>query len=286
MINILFCGNYKVFDGILTCLLSISEKTNESITAHIFTMDVTRIKPEYKPISSEQISFLEKVIKEKNPNNSIILHDVTNLYESEFGHCPNESAYCSPYTLLRLLADKVEGIPDKILYLDIDIMFNRDIKEIYDIDVSNYEYAAAKDQYAKFLLFWRIHYLNAGVLLLNMDMIRKTKMFEKTRNLIKTKKMLFADQDAIYYSTEKMLRLPQKFNNQRYVTKNTVIRHFAKRHIWKPFFPFFKVVNIKQWDLSNVHKYYKCYNFDNEIYEYIYLKNYYEKNFKENNKYE
>ena len=29
MINILFCGNYKVFDGALTELISITNKTSE-----------------------------------------------------------------------------------------------------------------------------------------------------------------------------------------------------------------------------------------------------------------
>lgn len=30
MINILFCGNYKVFDGALTELISITNKTSEA----------------------------------------------------------------------------------------------------------------------------------------------------------------------------------------------------------------------------------------------------------------
>ena len=74
---------------------------------------------------------------------------------------------------------------------------------MYDIDITNYEYAASKDQYAKYLLFWRVRYLNAGVMLLNMKKIKETNMLEKARQLIKTKKMTFADQDAVYYSTTK-----------------------------------------------------------------------------------
>ena len=45
-------------------------------------------------------------------------------YLEEFSKCPNEQCYCSPYTLLRLLSDKIEGMPDKISYLDADIMFD------------------------------------------------------------------------------------------------------------------------------------------------------------------
>ena len=44
MINILLCGNKKVFDGALTELISITNRTEETIRCYIFTMDVSRIK--------------------------------------------------------------------------------------------------------------------------------------------------------------------------------------------------------------------------------------------------
>lgn len=122
MINLLLCGNYKVFDGALTELISITNKTKESITCYIFTMDVSRIKPDYTAITDKQIDFLNRVVKSKNSKNRVIKIDVTALYEKEFGKCKNETAYCTPYTLLRLLADLVDNIPDKLLYLDIDMM--------------------------------------------------------------------------------------------------------------------------------------------------------------------
>ena len=60
MINLLLCGNYKVFDGALTELISITNKTKESITCYIFTMDVSRIKPDYTAITDKQIDFLNQ----------------------------------------------------------------------------------------------------------------------------------------------------------------------------------------------------------------------------------
>ena len=41
MVNILLCGNYKVFDGALTQLISITNKTKEAINCYIFTMDAS-----------------------------------------------------------------------------------------------------------------------------------------------------------------------------------------------------------------------------------------------------
>ena len=147
MINILLCGNQKVFDGALTELISITNKTKETINCYIFTMELTRLKSEYKSITEEQIKFLNEVIKSKKAENKVTKIDVTDLYEKEFGKCKNETAYCTPYTLLRLLADMVPEIPDKILYLDIDMMAKKDISELYNIDITEYEYAAAREKY-------------------------------------------------------------------------------------------------------------------------------------------
>ena len=247
MINIMFCGNDKVFDGALTCALSIMKrsKLSEPLKFYLLTMDVSHIKPEYLPISAEQTAFFNEVVKRYNPENSVERIDVTSLYMEEFAGSPNESAYCSPYTLIRLLADRVEGIPDKILYLDIDVMFNRDVQLLYNIDVSEVEYAAARDHYGKYLI--NPNYVNAGVMLWNMKKMRETGLLIKARELIRQKKLTFADQSAIIRSTTKKKMLPQKFNDQKFLHKHTVVRHFSKRLFWLPY-P--HTANIKQWHFS------------------------------------
>lgn len=269
MINLLFSGNGKVFDGVLSCMLSIFKrtKTKEPFRIFVYTMDVTRMKPEYTAISEKMITFLDKVAKQYNSNNSVIRVDVTALYEKEFAHCPNEDAYCSPYTLLRLFADEVPDIPDKILYLDVDILFNRDICLLYDTDVSDVEYAAARDHYGKYLI--RPDYVNAGVLLLNLKKIKETGLLVKSRKLIREKKLVFADQSAVIRSTSKKKMLPQKFNDQKFLHKSTVVRHFSKRLFYLPY-P--HTDNIKQWRVSDMHRIYHYYAFDDVLYEYLYLK--------------
>ena len=268
MINILLCGNEIVFDGALTELISITNKTKEAINCYIFTMNLTRVKPEYTAITDEQIEFLQDVIKSKNTENKITKIDVTEIYETEFGKCVNETAYCTPYTLLRLLADKIENIPDKLLYLDIDMMAASDISELYNTDITDYEYAAVKEKYGS--IFIRPDYINAGMLLLNVKKIKETGMLRKSRELIKTKKMLFADQDAIFRSTTKKKLLPRKYNEQsKFNRKDTVICHFCKRLLWRPY-P--HTENYKQWNVEEVHKVLKCYAFEEDLKEYLELK--------------
>lgn len=272
MINILLCGNKRVFDGALTELISITNRTQEAIRCYIFTMDVSRIKPDYTCITDEQVAFLNEVVKAKKSENEVIKIDVTELYEAEFGKCKNENAYCTPYTLLRLLADMVPEIPDKLLYLDIDMMANGDISELYHTDISDYEYAAVKEKYGS-IFIWP-DYINAGMLLFNMKKMKETKLLEKARNLIKTKKMLFADQDAIYRSTTKKLLLPRIYNEQSSFKRNdTVICHFCKRLM---LLPYPHTENYKQWQIEEIHRELKCYCFDEDLEEYKKLKANYE----------
>ena len=268
MINILFCGNDKVFDGMLTCALSIFKrsKLDEGVKFFVLTMDVSHIKPEYLPVSAEQIEFFDSVIKQYGSENCVEIIDVTKLYEEEFAGSPNESAYCSPYTLIRLLADRIDSLPDKILYLDIDIMFNRDINLLYSIDVSNVEYAAARDHYGKYLI--NPNYVNAGVMLWNLGKMRQTGLLERARELIRQKKLTFADQSAIIRSTTKKKMLPQKFNDQKFLHKHTVVRHFSKRLFWLPY-P--HTANIKQWQVDKVHKIFRYTQFDDILDEYTKL---------------
>ncbi len=263
MTDILFCGNDGVFDGMLTCTLSILMRTErkEPLHFHIFTMDVTHLDERYFPLTKEHIDLYRKAVKEFDEDNLVTVYDVTQLYMEHFSGCPNEGAYCSPYTLIRLFADRVKGIPDKLLYLDADIMFNRDISLLWDTDIEGYEYAAARDHYGKYLI--NPNYINAGVLLFNIAEARKTKLFQKARAWIKRKKLTFADQSALIRSTTRKKVLPQRFNDQKFLHKHTVVRHFSKRLFWMPY-P--HTDNIKQWHIDKVHSVFGYRQFD-DIYD-------------------
>ncbi len=269
MVNVLYCGNDKVFDGMLTCTLSILKRTDnpEPFTFYIFTMDVSHIDPKYTPVTDRQAAFLDETVKKYCQENRVIKKDVTDIYLRELDKSPNEGAYCSPYTLIRLLADKVEGMPDKLLYLDADIMFNRDIHLLYDTDIEGYEYAAARDHYGKYLL--RPDYINAGVLLFNMKMMKQNDVFEKSLGQLRRKKLMFADQSALFLSTTKKKMLPQRFNDQKFLHRHTVVRHFSKRLFWLPY-P--HTDNIKQWHVDRVHKVFRYHQFDDILNEYLDLK--------------
>ena len=218
MIDILFCGNDGVFDGVLTCALSIlmRTETTEPFCFHIFTMDVSHLGDNYTCITKEHIDTLNKAVKQFNAQNSVRRYDVTKYYMKAFSGCPNESAYCSPYTLIRLFADVVKGIPDKLLF--------------------------------------------------NMKLCRQTGLFKKARWWIKKQKLTFADQSALIRSTVSKKVLPQRFNDQKFLHKHTVVRHFSKRLFWLPY-P--HTDNIKQWHIDKVHSVFGYRQFDDIYSEYL-----------------
>ena len=269
MIDILFCGNIGVFDGMLTCILSILKrsKTKEPFTFHLFTMDVSHLKDNYVPVTQKQVDFLNEIVRGYHEDNRVMLYDVTEHYMNSFSGCPNEGAYCSPYTLIRLLADLVDGMPDKLLYLDADVLFQRDMHLLYDIDVEGYEYACARDHYGKYLIHPR--YINAGVLLFNMTEMKKTGILKKARELLRQKKLVFADQSALIRSTTKRKMLPQRYNDQKFLHKHTIVRHFSKRLFWLPY-P--HTENIKQWQVDKVHDVFRYHQFDDILDEYQEIK--------------
>ena len=64
MRNIMFCGNSKVFDGVLSCMLSIFKRTQtqEAFEITVLTMDVSHLNPAYTCID-DKMNRLHKVHK-------------------------------------------------------------------------------------------------------------------------------------------------------------------------------------------------------------------------------
>lgn len=225
MINLMYAGNIKVFDGLLISLTSLAKNTKEPFIAYILTMDLQELNKDYIPISDTQIDILQEVISKYNKTNKIIKIDATKEYHQFFGDNKNQKTRCTPYTLLRLLAPHL-NLPDKILYLDVDTIINHDISELYNIDIENFEVACVRDiMFVNFIGFF--NYFNAGMMLLNLKKIKETKSFDKATLLCKTRKLSFADQDALNKSIKYRKMIPYKYNwfRKRCKFSNDIVVH-------------------------------------------------------------
>lgn len=260
-IYLCYCGNKKVFPLILMSLLSVAKHTRRPVTAYLVTMDLTEEDLAYMPISENQGQIADSVLKEGNAESAALLIDAKSAYLRRFADSKNRSNAYTPYAQLRLLLDELSP-SDKLIYLDVDIMCCSDISALWDIDVSGHEYAAVKDHMGR--VWINRKYCNSGVLLLNMKLIRETAFFERTIAYIRSHKMMMPDQTALNKLAKNKLILPRRFNEQRGIKEDTVLKHFCRGIKWYPFF--FIVYNYKQTERKKVHEKLGIYDFD-DIYE-------------------
>lgn len=262
MIPIFYSGNKKVFDGLLMSVMSLAKYTEEELNVYVLTMDLTFDDPRFEAFTDSQIDVLTEVLQKKNAKSKAIKLDVTELYKKHLMNGKNHKNGYTPYAMLRLLIDFVPDMPDKLIYLDIDTMCCSDIKQLYDLDISDYDVAACKDYMGRFWI--RRSYCNSGVLLVNLKRIKENMLFEKCRHMVRNVKMIMPDQTAINKYAKKKY-MPFRFNEQRKIKQDTVVKHFCKGIVF--FLPFgFHIYNIKQWQRDKVHKSLKIFMFD-DIYE-------------------
>lgn len=259
--NILFCGDEGVCEGIFLSALSICKNTNEAINIYILTASVGA----HTAITQNFADKLQTTIENKNSDNKVTLLDISEIF-CRYLPLANMGTRFTPLCMLRLFADVVSEIPDKILYLDTDILCRADFKEFYYSDITDIEIAGVPDRYGKWFFgnIFKHDYLNSGVLLMNMSNIRKSGLFEKCRSLCRDKKMFMPDQSALNKLAVKH-KVPAKYNAQGKIKPDTVFKHFTT---FFKFFPYIRAVTVKPWHTDKLHNELKIFEFDDIIEEY------------------
>lgn len=259
--NILFCGDEGVCQGIFLSALSICKNTSAQLHIYILTATVgshRAIPPAYE-------SRLQNAVAQRRPGSQVTLLDITDLFA---GYLPtaNMGTRFTPLCMLRLFADMLLEIPDKVLYLDADVLCRADFSELYHSDISDIEIAGVPDRYGKWFFgnIIRHDYLNSGVLLLNMANIRKSRLFRKCRELCRDRKMFMPDQTALNKLAIKR-KLPAKYNAQGKIKPDTVFKHFTT---FFRFFPYIRAVTIKPWDTDRLHNDLGIFEFDDILDQY------------------
>ena len=263
MINVIYSANDKYFKMLYISALSMQMKTKEALNVYIMTISCKTKKREFNAIRQDQVDYLTETLKDYNKDSKAILVNMQDLYDQYMKNNKNENTSYSPYTLLRLLTPYVSCLPSKLIYLDTDTMVYNDIKELYDIDLGDNEIGAVIDAVGHY--FFGKRYCNAGVLLLNMEALKLSHTFDKCIEYINTKRSFMPDQDAINYRCKNRIIIPRKFNEQKGMKEDTVVKHFCK--VLK-FFPIMHTVNIKQTEFDKVHEILHINQFDDVFEEY------------------
>lgn len=211
--DIVFSINNKYVEHLVVVLCSICENTQDSCNFYIINKD----------ISVKNIEIIQNFIKcYKNKNIQFI-----RINDNFIEKCPinqkQQNKDITVETYFRLfLTDLLPKTLNKVIYLDCDIIVRINLQELWNIDVSDYAIAGVLDTltsdyktYNRLKYLPKYGYINAGILLINLEFWRKNKVIENFKDIILTipDMLQFHDQDVLNLSFyDKKLILPFKFN--------------------------------------------------------------------------
>ena len=266
-VNLLYCGDENIEKGLIISIISIVKHYKGKLNIIVLTASLETVHRRYNTVNEDTIKVLDFYVKQVNPESSVKLIDVSANFD-KFIPKSNLDTRFTPMCMLRLFADQIEDMPDKILYLDNDTIADGDISELFDEDVEDYEFAGVLDHYGSWFFRDKVtkrDYLNSGVLLFNMKKVKETGLFEQCREKCRNQKMVMPDQTALNKLAVAKKTLPRKYNEQKKNKKDTVIRHFTTGF---RFFPWVRTITVKPWDIKRMHKVLKLYKYDGILKEY------------------
>ena len=273
--NILYCGDKNVEKGVWMSVLSLlntSTSENEKLHIYIMTVSLEANGKTYLPVTDEFVTALEAFMKSRGEGHSVKKIDATASFLENKPEI-NLGTRFTPCCMLRLFSDLYD-LPEKLLYLDNDVIARKDIREFYSMNIDAYEYAGVRDFYGQWFYGNRLthNYVNSGVLLMNMKKIKETGLFQKCRDRCRTVKMFLPDQHALNKLAVSKKIVSRKYNEQRKLHKNTVMQHFTTTF---RLFPKFHSVTAKPWNMDKVHELLHLHEYDS-LYE-QYKETYYRK---------
>ncbi len=188
-VNLIFSADkkYAPFLGVVLCSIFESKRSQNQIVVYILDGGIL-------PKDKEK---LEILIKKYSAQINFIKMD-TSLFKDFF-----ISEYISQASYYRIMIPKVLPALEKVLYLDCDLIVLSDIFELYKTDISNYFLAAIPEpltnRQEELGMPQTAPYFNAGIMLLNLDKWRETKITEKLIAFIQENptRLRFWDQDAL-----------------------------------------------------------------------------------------
>ena len=160
-------------------------------------------------LSYQQLIIIKHICDRKNITLNII--DVAK-YEGKYKGLFVDR-HLSIATYWRFLLPEILPTVDKILYIDTDTIINKDLAELFSTDLGNCYVAGCIDQAVSICEYGDFkkakkklsdfsysdfdHYLNGGVLLFNLSLMRKDSMANKLFNLAANNSFVFHDQDVM-----------------------------------------------------------------------------------------
>jgi lipopolysaccharide biosynthesis glycosyltransferase len=145
--NVLYCGDRNIESGLIISILSLLKNAKTNLKVYVLTINSKEWNID--GVTDKCINVLDNKMKLINKENSIKKFDITEIFEKELP-AKNMKTRFTPCCMLRLFADEIPELPDKILYLDNDVICRKDCQEFYNQDMEKYEIARV------FRLLWKV----------------------------------------------------------------------------------------------------------------------------------
>ena len=167
---------------------------------------------------------------------------------------PHGKNYNNAWTYMCMMrAAFTKLFPDehKVLSLDIDVIVNQNISELWDIDMTNY-YIAGVPETEKTEKN-KTPYVNFGVIMMNLDKIRENHMDDTIIDSLNKSRWGCPEQDAFnHFCSGEIYALPNMYNITRAgsITGDSVVEkisHYAGIKYWKHYKPF-QMYAATSWD--------------------------------------
>ncbi|MCC2646655.1 MAG: Lipopolysaccharide 1,2-glucosyltransferase RfaJ [Rickettsiaceae bacterium] len=139
--------------------------------------------------------------------------------------------------IYRVFLSKVLDLP-KILYLDTDIVVKRDLTRLFSTPLKNNLLAGGLDvglvehPYFNIACGYDLFYINSGVLMLNLEEMRKINLVDKVAKTLENRECQFDwfDQDVINLTFTKDIKfISTKWNTSRDKFENRFINHYVSQ---------------------------------------------------------
>ena len=147
--NVLYCGDKNIEDGLIISVLSLLKNVETVINVYVLTINSKEWN--INGVTDKCIDVLDKKMKLINKENHIKKIDITEIFEKEVP-ARNMKTRFTPCCMLRLFADEITELPNRILYLDNDVICRKDCQDFYNQDMENYEIARI------FRLLWKVDF--------------------------------------------------------------------------------------------------------------------------------
>lgn len=211
MKSVCLCGTRNIYHDMIPCIKSVLKNT-----------DVDKI---YLLIEDDEFT-------EWLPNKCKCINvSGQELFDPEG---PN---YKSHWTYMAMMmCGLTKYIPDeKVLYLDYDVLVLEDISELWDMDMTDYYFAAGIEPQRSRKNYT---YCNTGVVMFNLDKLREDGKDDEAIHALNTKVYRFPDQDVMNDVCQGHIRILDPMYSHTLVgctqkSKHPKIKHYAGMLNWQ-----------------------------------------------------